>query len=54
MMISTTSKTKNCGNKGRTICAKLTFAIEEVTNKQTPSGGVIMPIVRLTTMMTPK
>src|SRR5699024_12487155 len=44
----------NSGKLALTILSKGTFPTAEETNKLTPTGGVMKPIDKLTTIMTPK
>ena len=43
-----------CGIRYLNICGTLIFAIDAVTNRHTPSGGVTIPIVKLTAIIMPK
>ncbi len=54
IIINTTNNTPTCGIKYLNIFGTLIFAMEDVTNKHTPSGGVTIPIVKLTARITPK
>ena len=54
IIASTTVSTTIIGARSGIISRMLTRAMPEVTKRHTPTGGVIIPMVRLTATMTPK
>jgi hypothetical protein len=42
------------GNAALDICSRLTFPILEAMKRQTPTGGVLNPMIKFSTKIAPK